>query len=120
MNGPMTSRNHAARLQDIARRAMMKYGLEPDWPAEIAGELARIPAAAATAARDLRDLPWSSIDNDESRDLDQLEVCIEGAVPRVLIAIADVDSLVPRGSALDAHAAANTTSVYTPARVLPI
>ena len=116
----MTPRNHAARLQEIARRAMLKYGLEPDWPAEVATELARIPAAAPNGARDLRELPWSSIDNDESRDLDQLEVCIEGTVPRLLIAIADVDSLVPRGSALDAHAAANTTSVYTPARVFPM
>src|SRR5215212_5581593 len=116
----MPSRSHAARLQEIARRAMVKYGLEPDWPAGMVSELARLPATASTAARDLRDLPWSSIDNDESRDLDQLEVCIEGAVPRVLIAIADVDSLVPRGSALDAHAAANTTSVYTPARVFPM
>ena len=99
---------------------MVKYGLEPDWPPEALRELTRLPAAVPGAARDLRALPWSSIDNDESRDLDQLEVCIEAGSPRLLIAIADVDALVHRGSALDAHAQANTTSVYTPARVFPM
>ena len=70
----------------------------------------------------MRALPWSSIDNDDSRDLDQLEVCVEtpGAPTRVLIAIADVDALVPKGSPLDQHAALNTTSVYTPAIIFPM
>ncbi len=74
-----------------------------------------------TGLRDLRELPWSSIDNDDSKDLDQLEVVIEerGAV-RLLIAVADVDSLVAKGSALDDHARTNTTSVYTAARVFPM
>jgi len=116
----MTPRDHASALDDIARRAMVKYGLEPDWPPEAEAELTRLTPLPAVAARDLRDLPWSSIDNDESRDLDQLEVCIQGAAPRLLIAIADVDALVHRGSALDAHARTNTTSVYTPARVFPM
>ncbi len=99
---------------------MVKYGLEPDWPPEAKVELTRLSATTPGSGRDLRSLPWSSIDNDESRDLDQLEVCIEGAVPRLLIAIADVDALVHRGTALDAHARANTTSVYTPAHVFPM
>jgi exoribonuclease-2 len=116
----MTSGTHAASLQAIARRAMVRYGLEPDWPAGVREELARISAAPSAAPPDLRALPWSSIDNDESRDLDQLEVCIDGPSPRLLIAIADVDALVRRGSALDAHARANTTSVYTPARIFPM
>ena len=107
-------------LQGIAWRAMVKYGLEPDWPPAALAELAHIRESSATELRDLRALPWSSIDNDDSRDLDQLEVCIEGPSPRVLIAVADVDALVPRGSALDAHAETNTTSVYTPARVFPM
>jgi len=99
---------------------MIKYGLEPDWPAAARAELSRLAETPAVDPRDLRDLPWSSIDNDESRDLDQLEVCLDGARPRLLVAIADVDALVPRGSALDAHAETNTTSVYTPVRVFPM
>jgi exoribonuclease II len=112
--------SHAAALDEIARRAMLKYGLEPDWPPEAEAELRRLSLTAPMSARDLRTLPWSSIDNDESRDLDQLEACVDGASPRLLIAIADVDALVRRGTALDAHARANTTSVYTPARVFPM
>ena len=73
------------------------------------------------ALRDLRDLPWSSIDNDESRDLDQLEVAVEASGKvRLLIAVADVDALVQKGSALDDHARTNTTSVYTTARIFPM
>ena len=112
--------NHASDLSEIARHAMLRYGLQPDWPPEALEELSRLTAQPSPSARDLRSLPWSSIDNDESRDLDQLEVCIDGSPPRVLIAIADVDALVHRGSALDAHARTNTTSVYTPARVFPM
>lgn len=99
---------------------MIAYGLEPDWSAQAERELARIGEAPRSGLRDLRDLPWSSIDNDESRDLDQLEVSVENGSARLLIAIADVDSLVRKGSALDAHAGVNTTSVYTPARIFPM
>jgi exoribonuclease II len=118
-------------LERIARDAMVAYGLEPDFPAAARAQLAHLGPASAEAlarrslgegGRDLRALPWSSIDNDDSRDLDQLEVCIEklGAPPRVLIAIADVDALVPKDSPLDRHAALNTTSVYTPAIIFPM
>jgi exoribonuclease-2 len=74
------------------------------------------------AIRDLRNLPWSSIDNDDSRDLDQLEVAqrLEGGDTQILVAIADVDSMVKIGSAIDAHARANTTSVYTAAQIFPM
>jgi VacB/RNase II family 3'-5' exoribonuclease len=111
------SQDHSAILQGIARRAMVQYGLEPDWPAQADAELAHLAAPDDTGLRDLRGLPWSSIDNDDSRDLDQLEVCVSNGVTRLLIAIADVDALVVKGSALDDHARANTTSVYTPARI---
>src|SRR6478672_8547825 len=116
----MNPRDHISALAEIARRAMVKYGLQPDWPPEAEAELRKLSSSSAKSSRDLRDLPWSSIDNDESRDLDQLEVCINGPSPRLLIAIADVDALVRRNTALDAHARANTTSVYTPARVFPM
>lgn len=74
------------------------------------------------AARDLRGLLWASIDNDDSRDLDQLTVAeaISPAATRILIAIADVDAKVKQGSALDHHARTNTTSVYTDARIFPM
>ena len=69
--------------------------------------------------RDLRGLPWASIDNDDSRDLDQLTVAerLADGGTRILVAIADVDALVPRDSPIDRHAAHNTTAVYTPAMV---
>jgi VacB/RNase II family 3'-5' exoribonuclease len=118
LDGPQVSRE----LERIARDAMVAYGLEPDFPAAARAQLAHLGPASANGGRDLRALPWSSIDNDDSRDLDQLEVCIEkpGAPPRVLIAIADVDALVPKDSPLDRHAALNTTSVYTPAIIFPM
>ena len=106
-------------LEAIAREAMLAQGLEPDFPSAARAQLARLPVTHDNGVRDLRALPWSSIDNDDSRDLDQLEVC-PGSGDRVLVAIADVDALVAKGTPLDAHAAANTTSVYTPAIVFPM
>ena len=72
--------------------------------------------------RDLRDLLWASIDNDDSRDLDQLTVAeaMPGDKVKILVAVADVDSLVKNGSAIDEHARHNTTSVYTAARIFPM
>lgn len=110
-------RDHGAALQAIARRAMIEYGLEPDWSARAREELAHLREPPPDGLRDLRALPWSSIDNDDSRDLDQLEVAIDGSPPRLLVAIADVDALVKKGTALDAHAGINTTTVYTPAKI---
>jgi exoribonuclease-2 len=108
-------------LQRIAARAMVDYGLEPEFPQDAVSEVRDLGEAPVSGLRDLRDLPWSSIDNDDSRDLDQLEVTIEErGVTRVLVAIADVDSLVTKGCALDDHARTNTTSVYTVARVFPM
>src|SRR6185436_2740078 len=71
---------------------------------------------------DLRDLLWCSIDNDDSLDLDQLTVAepLGNGRTRVSIAIADVAAYVPRGSAIDDHAHANTTSIYTPPANLPM
>jgi exoribonuclease-2 len=113
----------ASVLAAIAHEAMLERGLEPDFSAAVRAELAAIagPARASDEVRDLRELPWCSIDNDDSRDLDQLTVArTGGAQDNILIAIADVDALVGNGSAIDAHAATNTTSVYTAAGIFPM
>jgi len=103
---------------------MIERGLEPDFPAEVRREVARMTSAArdGSSIRDLRDMLWASIDNDDSRDLDQLTVAeaLDGGRTRVLVAVADVDSLVDRGTATDGHAAKNTTSVYTAAAIFPM
>jgi VacB/RNase II family 3'-5' exoribonuclease len=104
---------------------MRAQGLEPEFPVEAVAETNRLtdaPRRAEEPLRDLRSLPWCSIDNDDSRDLDQLSVAeslADGRV-KVLVAIADVAEAVPRQSATDRHAAVNTTSVYTPARIFPM
>ena len=118
------ARRHAD-LGAIAWRAMLTYGLEPAFSPAAEAEIAvlRGPATTADAAiADLRQLLWFSIDNDDSRDLDQLTMAeaLAGGVVRLRVAIADVDALVARGSAVDAHARHNTTSVYTAARIFPM
>jgi VacB/RNase II family 3'-5' exoribonuclease len=121
----LKAQNHRALLQSIARRAMVGRGLLPDFSPEALSELERITAPAATTeekTRDLRDLPWCSIDNDDSRDLDQItvaETMANGSV-RIMVAVADVDAIVRKGSAIDAHARQNTTSVYTAAETFPM
>jgi len=111
-------------LGELARQAMIQRGLEPDFPRAAVRQLAAIdgPAPADGALRDLRLLPWASIDNDDSRDLDQLTVAEErpGGAVRVLVAIAEVDALVAKDTPVDEHARRNTTSVYTAARIFPM
>jgi len=111
-------------LQAIARQAMLDKGLLPDFAPAALKQLNAItqPAPSGPGIRDLRNLLWSSIDNDDSRDLDQLEVAeaLPGDACRVLVAIADVDSTVAVGSPLDDHARANPTSVYTAAKIFPM
>lgn len=104
---------------------MIARGLAPEFtPAALAElEAIRAPAAATAATtRDLRPLLWCSIDNDDSRDLDQLSVAeaLPNGAIKILVAIADVSAVVASGSALDAHARQNTTSVYTAARIFPM
>ncbi|MCX6551588.1 MAG: RNB domain-containing ribonuclease [Acidobacteria bacterium] len=118
-------RQHRAILQRIAHRAMRERGLVPDFPAAVLVELDAIhgPATPTDAlTRDLRHLAWCSIDNDDSRDLDQLTVAetMTAGTVRIRVAVADVDALVRKESALDDHARQNTTSVYTAAEVFPM
>lgn len=120
--------NHLSHfnLVEAAHACMLEHGFQPDFPAGTAAEVAAIQAQpqppAAPGAQDLRNLLWSSIDNDTSRDLDQIEWAQQlpdGRI-RVLIGVADVDARVPLGSVLDAHARSETTSVYTGVKVFPM
>lgn len=119
-----TNESHRALLQRIARDAMSGHGFEPKFAPEVHAEVHRIqgPAAWDGSMRDLRALLWCSIDNDDSLDLDQLsmaEALPDGAT-KILVAVADVDALVPMHSAIDKHAEHNTTSVYTPGEIFPM
>lgn len=106
---------------------MREQGFEPEFPPAAMQQIEQIrqhpPAvAAAKGVKDLRSLLWSSIDNDESRDLDQVEVveALGDGRARVLIGIADVDHFVPQGSPIDQFASRQTTSVYTGVRTFPM
>src|SRR5512134_1331381 len=120
----MQKRRHDRRdLQRIADRAMRERGLDPDFARDVMAETDALRGPATDpAARDLRHLLWCSIDNDDSRDLDQLSVAerLPNGSTRVRVAIADVDALVRKGSAIDRHAGQNTTSVYTAAKIYPM
>lgn len=123
MNNPHTSHFD---LQAAARQIMLENGFEPDFPPEVQQQLAQIkatsPPPSGKDVRDLRNLLWSSIDNDTSRDLDQIEYAekLPDGSTRVMVGIADVDSFVPRGTPIDTHAARETCTVYTGVRNFPM
>jgi len=101
---------------------MRSHDLLPEFSPAALLEAQRSTAAVSEPGQDIRDLRnllWSSIDNDDSLDLDQIEFAetLSGGKFRLLVGIADVDSVVKRGSAIDDHARANTTSVYTAAAI---
>jgi exoribonuclease-2 len=120
------SQSQKVDLQAMARQVMIEHGFEPDFSAAVQQQLQAIQSNNPVAAvgkniRDLRGLLWSSIDNDTSRDLDQIEFA--GRTPngvKIMVAIADVDAFVPKGSPIDDHAAKETTSVYTGVRTFPM
>jgi VacB/RNase II family 3'-5' exoribonuclease len=119
------AKSHRDILRRIARRAMIGRGLFPDFSREAIAELERINAPATRTeelTRDLRDLLWCSIDNDDSLDLDQLTVAESMSKDKVkiFVAVADVDAIVRKGSAIDEHARHNTTSVYTAGSIFPM
>src|ERR1700730_17948981 len=122
---PITRSTGKDELQSIAHEAMLQRGLLPDFSAAVIAETNQImqPAPASGAAiRDLRGLLWASIDNDDSLDLDQLSVAVPvaGGAVNILVAIADVDALVKKDSAIDGHALTNSTSVYTTVEIFPM
>jgi VacB/RNase II family 3'-5' exoribonuclease len=114
-------------LQAIAKEVMRQNGFEPDFPAGVEQQLAQLranpPALAPSAqVRDLRNLLWSSIDNDTSRDLDQIEVAerLPSGDVKILVGIADLDAFIPKNSPIDQHAAKETATVYTGIRNFPM
>src|SRR4030088_662332 len=116
MNDPRSSIN----LQAIARQVMQAQGFQPDFPPETQKQLAEIKAhppqlTPSDKVHDLRKLLWSSIDNDTSKDLDQIEVAerLPNGDVKGMIGIGDVDSFVGKDSHIDQHAERETTSVYT-------
>src|SRR5579863_7664435 len=114
-------------LQATAKQVMLAHGFEPEFPPQIAQQLAELKVhppqvTPSSDVRDLGNLLWSSIDNDTSKDLDQIEVAerLPTGDIKVLIGIADVDAFVPKDSPIDQHAAKETTSVYTGVRIFPM
>src|SRR5512141_2432140 len=114
-------------LQAAAKQTMLENGFEPEFPPQVEQQLLQLAAhppevAPSGTIRDLRDLLWSSIDNDSSRDLDQVEVAqrMPNDELKVMIGIADVDAFVIKDSPIDQHAATQTTTVYTGVRNFPM
>src|SRR5437764_735308 len=111
-------------LQTMAQQIMLEHGFEPEFSAAVQQQLAEIQARppmtnhSSASLRDLRGLLWSSIDNDTSRDLDQIEVAerLPSGDTKIMIGIADVDAFVAKGSPIDDHAAKETTTVYAGVR----
>ncbi|MGH6692535.1 MAG: RNB domain-containing ribonuclease [Gammaproteobacteria bacterium] len=121
----MNQQRQADLLDDIARQAMIERGLAPDFGKEVEQQLDSIRGVSKendSSIRDMRNLPWCSIDNDDSRDLDQLTWAEKSGNgdARIFIAVADVDSLVKKDTPIDRRARQNTTSIYTAARVFPM
>jgi VacB/RNase II family 3'-5' exoribonuclease len=112
-------------LERIAYRVMKERGFLPDFSRAALDELKNIhqvDGGAESPRKDLRHLLWASIDNDDSLDLDQLTVAetLPDKTVKILVAVADVDALVKRNSAIDEHARQNTTSVYTAGKTFPM
>jgi VacB/RNase II family 3'-5' exoribonuclease len=123
MNGP----HPPFDLKASALQTMLEHGFDLDFSPQVRDQLAQLTqqppgSAGGDETRDLRDLFWSSIDNDSSRDLDQIEVAtpLEDGRTRIMIGVADVDVFVPKGSPIDDHAAKQATTVYTGVQIFPM
>jgi len=119
------NKNGKSRLEQIARRVMQEQGFLTDFSTAVMNELAKIQNTVTpppAIIKDLRQLPWASIDNDDSRDLDQLTVAevLPGNSVKIYVAVADVDGPVKKDSAIDLHAHQNTTSIYTAGKTFPM
>lgn len=117
--------NQNVDLKSIADNALSERNLLIDFSDEVMREVDKVSKATPvvdSSIRDMRSMLWCSVDNDDSKDLDQLSVAekLPNGDTKIYVAIADVDALVPKGSAIDKHAQQNTTSVYTPEKVYPM
>ena len=118
-------KNGKSILEQIARRVMQEHGFLTDFSVAALAQLSNIQnivTGTTATKKDLRQLPWLSIDNDDSRDLDQLTAAelLTGSNVKILVAVADVDTLVKKNSAIDQHAHQNTTSIYTAGETFPM
>src|SRR5580765_386646 len=110
-------------LTQRAHQTMIENGFEPEFASAVSDQLNQIKAKGEPSPdpsiKDLRSLLWSSIDNASSRDLDQIEWAerLDNGDIRVLVGIADVDALIPKGTPLDVHAEQNTVTVYTESKI---
>ena len=124
----MTFNHHHYSRKDIARiatNAMVERGLEPEFSPAVLKQLDKINLPGQDLDPnifDLTDLLWCSLDNDDSRDLDQLTVAEElhNGLIKIFVAIADVDSVVKKDTPIDEHAKMNAASIYTSARIFPM
>jgi ribonuclease R len=121
------SRSRSIDLSAIAHQTMIEAGFDPSFPVSVRQEIEAFVATspsrpADSSVRDLRALLWTSIDDSKSRDLDQVEYAeaLPGGDTRLMVGIADVDEFVPKGSAIDQHAAKNCTSVYAGVKTFPM
>lgn len=112
-------------LTTLAKQGMIERNLLPDFPPAALKEVSQMSSPASgnlPGIQDLRHLLWFSLDNDDSRDLDQLTYAEKPSEQqfKIFVAVADVDSMVKKGSAVDHYAEHNTTSVYTPTKIFPM
>jgi len=120
-------RSNHVDLRRLAQRVAIENGFNPKFNLDAINQIRQIEKSANsivanTDVKDLTDILWSSIDNTESKDLDQIEYAMidKGGETRVMVGIADVDAMVPKGSAIDLHASDATTSLYTGVAVFPM
>lgn len=121
----MQTSDPSINLTELAKRSMLERHLLPNFPQAALKEVEQIKEAARPSSEEVKDMRhflWFSLDNDDSRDLDQLTFAeeIDDTRFKMYIAIADVDSLVKKDSAIDSYAQHNTTSVYTPTKIFPM
>ncbi len=120
----MQNSNSSIDLTSLAKQSMIEHQLLPDFPLAVLTEVSQLTSPEkinSPEVKDLRHLLWFSIDNDDSRDLDQITFAEKlDEQFKIYVGIADVDSLVKKGSAIDRYAQHNTTSVYTPTKLFPM
>jgi exoribonuclease-2 len=121
----MNDHVRSAQFDHAAEQAMIANGFEPEFSDAVSRQVRDIRSRSMPEhdrSRDMRDVLWSSIDNDSSKDLDQIEWAeqLPNGDIRVLVGIADVDSRVAKDTPIDHHAAKNTVSVYTESRIFPM